>query len=160
MTTYSEIEIQTAENLLKMGFKWITRNKTGRVFAHSEKPCKALDIWWPAGVTCWVCEEFVPIFQSIRSDDKEPVSLESIVHPQILDDAERRYLKGVIRPFRDDVKYIIKIESIYRLPDDGAEYIKICMCSDEDINLPYFRYGTMYKGMEVGRKYTLEELGL
>lgn len=78
----------------------------------------------------------------------------------ILDDAEKKYLSAVIKPFRNDVKYIIKIESIYRLPDDGAEYIKICMCSDEEINLPYFRYGTMYKGMEPNRRYTLEELGL
>lgn len=78
----------------------------------------------------------------------------------ILDDAEKKYLSAVIKPFRDDVKDIIKIESIYRLPDDGAEYIKICMCSDEEINLPYFRYGTMYKGMEPNKKYTLKELGL
>lgn len=78
----------------------------------------------------------------------------------ILDEAEKKYLSAVIKPFRDDVKDIIKIESIYRLPDDGSEYIKICMCSDEEINLPYFRYGTMYKGMEVGRRYTLDELGL
>ncbi|MDD6369156.1 hypothetical protein [Galactobacillus timonensis] len=86
----------------------------------------------------------------LQSEHKEP----------ILDEAERNYLSAVIRPFRDDVRGIRKMQSIYRLPDDGKEYIKICMRSDEEINLPYFRKGTMYKGMELGRKYTLEELGL
>lgn len=30
----------------------------------------------------------------------------------------------------------------------------------ENLNLPYFEIGTMYKGMETVRSYTLEELGL
>lgn len=81
MTNYSDIEIQTAKYLLKKGYKWIARNHNGRVFAHSKKPCND-GIWWPTGSICYVCEEFVPIFQSVRSDDKEPVSLESIVHSQ------------------------------------------------------------------------------
>lgn len=79
---------------------------------------------------------------------------------QILDEVEKKYLSAVIKPFRDDVRDIRKMQSIYRLPDDGKEYIKIRMRSDEEINLPYFRKGTMYKGMELGRRYTLEELGL
>lgn len=78
----------------------------------------------------------------------------------ILDDAEKKYLSAVIKPFRDDVREIRKIQSIYRLPDDGKEYIKICMCSGEEINFPYFRKGSMYKEMETGKRYTLEELGL
>lgn len=78
----------------------------------------------------------------------------------ILDEAEKKYLSAVIKPFSDDVRDIRKMQSIYRLPDDGKEYIKIRMRSDEEINLPYFRKGTMYKRMELGRKYTLEELGL
>lgn len=111
--------------------------------------------------TVMLCDE--PIAE--LSDKKEPLDvfrrwLDSEHIEPILDEAEKKYLSGVIKPFRDDVKGIIKIESIYRLPDDGAEYIKICMRSDEEINLPYFRKGTMYKGMELGRKYTLEELGL
>lgn len=159
MNKYSDIEIQTAENLLKEGYKWIARDESGGLFAYTDKPIKLDTFWCSDGISNCVFY-YVPIFQNVRSEDKEPTSIESIVHPQILDDAEKRYLKGVIRPFRDDVRDIRKMQSIYRLPDDGAEYIKICMCSDEEINLPYFRKGSMYKGMELGRKYTLEELGL
>ena len=90
------------------------------------------------------------IFYWLDAEHKEP----------ILDEAEKQYLSAVIRPFMDDVRDMIKIESIYRLPDDGKEYIKIRMNSGEEINFPYFRKGTMYKGMEVGLRYTLEELGL
>ena len=90
------------------------------------------------------------VFFWLDQEHKEP----------ILDDVEKRYLSAVIRPFRDDVRVVRKIVSIYRLPDDGKEYITICMRSGEEINFPYFRKGSMYKGMEVGRMYTLEELGL
>lgn len=71
----------------------------------------------------------------------------------ILDDAERKYLSAVIRPFRDRVKYIEKIECACE------EYIHIQLNGDWTI-LPHFRTGTMYKGMKPDHKYTLEELGL
>ena len=156
MTKYSDIEIKTAENLLEKGYKWIVRNETGRLFAHFAKPfkCKVNNVWGSVGFSTSVCD-FVPIFQSIRSDDKEPVSLESIVHPQILDDAEREYLKGVIRPFKNKVKYITKRS----IMDGKKEYIYIHV-TDDCICLPCFRKGSMYKGMEIDRNYSFEELGL
>ena len=82
------------------------------------------------------------------------LSLEAIVHPQILDDAEKRYLSAVIRPFRDRVQYIKKI--------DGAceEYIIYIQLNKDWAFLPRFRTGTMYKGMKPDHAYTLEELGL
>ena len=148
MTDYSDIEIQTAENLLKRGFKWITRSIYGAIIAYKIKPDQEKYI---SGNV--ICSDLVPIFESIRCGD-EPVSLKSIVHPQILDDAEKRYLKGVIRPFR---KSVISIEksTIY------GEGEAICIDTEKsDIVLPPFEEGTMYEGMEVGREYTLEELGL
>ena len=157
MNKYNEIEIQTAKNLLKEGYKWIARNGSGKLFAYYKKPIKAYtgcySVWYPIENSGYVCKELVPIFQSIRFDDKEPTSLENIVHPQILDDAEKRYLSAVIRPFRDRVQYIKKI--------DGAceEYIHIQLSRDWTI-LPHFRTGAMYKGMKPDHAYTLEELGL
>ena len=153
MTNYSDIEIQTAKNLLKEGYKWIVRYEIGRLIALSKKPIKSTNNLWTTTGNSVCVGRFIPIFQGIRSDDKEPVSLESIVHPQILDDAERRYLSAVIRPFRDKVEYIEKV--------DGAreEYIYIQVNRDWTI-LPRFKEGTMYKGMEPGHKYTLKELGL
>lgn len=72
---------------------------------------------------------------------------------QILDDAEKRYLKGVIRPFKNEVLSIRKVSAV-------SEQIVIQMKSYIEIRLPCFEKGTMYQGMEEGNKYTVEELGL
>ena len=77
-----------------------------------------------------------------------------IVEKEILDDKEKEYLSNVIRPFRDKVEYIIKFDL---LPE---EYISICLPEHETTDLPCFKRGTMYKGMEIDKEYTLEELGL
>lgn len=72
---------------------------------------------------------------------------------EVLDETEKRYLTGVIRPFRDKTKCIKKCSY-------SNEFIKIYVKEDEPIILPYFEKGTMYKGMNANRKYTLKELGL
>lgn len=75
---------------------------------------------------------------------------------EILDEAEKRYLRGVIRPFREKVRdiEIIQDKSMSR------EFITIRFKDDGDLDFPYFQINTMYKGMEKDKKYTLEELGL
>lgn len=79
----------------------------------------------------------------------------------ILDDKEKEYLSAVIRPFKEKVSYIVKHAEI---SDYGGEEIYIyykCMSGEfNEIILPSFEAGTMYKGMELYKKYTLEELGL
>lgn len=70
----------------------------------------------------------------------------------ILDDIEKEYLKAVIKPFKDRVNYIEKKGNI-------NEYISIDLIT-ETISLPYFKEGTMYKEMELNKKYTLKELEL
>ena len=75
----------------------------------------------------------------------------------VLDDAEKRYLSQVIRPFKDQVISISKNRTIY------GEFIDIEIDEAEDhgdIYLPYFKPWSMYKGMALSRKYTLEQLGL
>ena len=78
----------------------------------------------------------------------------------ILNDAEKEYLGNIIKPFRNRIIWIGK--SVY-IP---GEYIEIYLrhyddgCSSYSIVLPYFKKGTMYKGMELDKEYTLEELGL
>lgn len=76
----------------------------------------------------------------------------------ILDETERKYLSAVIRPFRNKVKYISKAPSRY-FGCDCYIYIEFNDVS-YDMNFPIFREDTMYKGMRVGKKYTLEDLGL
>lgn len=150
MTKYSDIEIRTAENLLKRGFKWIARGIYGAIIAYKIKTDQEKYRYGKV-----ICSDLVPIFESIRCGD-EPVSLEAIVHPQILDDAERRYLKGVIRPFRDRVTSICKGKDT----TSKRECLTIFVSKYDRCNLPWFEAGTMYKGMEMYKEYTLEELGL
>lgn len=78
--------------------------------------------------------------------------------PEILDEAEKRYLKGVIRPFRDKAEYKVKYMVLKSLCSDEA-YISIKLENDI-INLPVFEINTMYKNMKKDKEYTLEELGL
>ena len=74
-----------------------------------------------------------------------------------LDNTERKYLKAIIKPFRDKVKYITKATNTLL----EENYIVIaCNHNYDYITLPNFKKDTMYKGMEEDRKYTLDELGL
>lgn len=75
---------------------------------------------------------------------------------EVLDEVEKRYLKGVIRPFRDSVSVIRRLYS----PTKDKDYIQIQYKDDRATNLPYFKKDTMYREMEINRIYTLEELGL
>ena len=75
---------------------------------------------------------------------------------EILDEVEKRYLRGVIRPFRDKVLQIAKKYD----PFTELEFIKITIKDDASLEFPSFSKNTMYKNMEENKKYTLEELGL
>lgn len=85
--------------------------------------------------------------------------LEWMVQPYrelILDDAERKYLADVIRPFRNKIDTISKFQTW----DGSSQYIHISMKDNHMGTLPVFPKGTMYKGMEDGKHYSLKELGL
>lgn len=80
----------------------------------------------------------------------------------ILTKEEKEYLSNVIKPFKNKVCYIIKYTNLCALKE---EYIQICVKSydnklDEDINLPIFVEGSMYKNMKKVHRYSLKELGL
>lgn len=81
--------------------------------------------------------------------------------PKILDDIEKKYLRGIINPFKDEVTDITKYW------DSRGDRYFICIHIRnretnlvETICLPSFRVDTMYKGMLTNRAYRLEELGL
>ena len=83
--------------------------------------------------------------------------LEEEYEPTILTEKEKAYLSAVIKPFRKDIEYIVK----FKRYSDKKEYIYMTMKKDDDYcTLPIFKKGTMYKGMETNKRYTLEELGL
>ena len=73
----------------------------------------------------------------------------------ILDNIEKNYLSNIIKPFRDRIDYIAKVNLSNR-----REYILFKMKNYEMISLPFFTASTMYKGMENDKDYTLKELSL
>ncbi len=81
----------------------------------------------------------------------EPVI--EIIEDEVLDKVEKSWLGVVVNPFRDRIECIIKYE--YK----ETECISIELI-DSFILLPDFKKGTMYKGMEIGKEYSLEELKL
>ena len=83
--------------------------------------------------------------------------LEAEYKPPILDDVEKAYLSAVIKPFRKRIEYIEKTDNYYV---DGKQFLSIGLVTDDHCYLPFFKKGTMYKGMEANECYTLEELGL
>lgn len=90
---------------------------------------------------------------------RRPKNFNIIYGKEILDDVEKEYLRNIIKPFKKRTKNIEKI------PDGLGEFIRITVENiidgdDDLIDLPYFKENEMYKGMEVYREYTLEELGL
>ena len=81
----------------------------------------------------------------------------------ILDEEEKKYLSAVIKPFRKKVKYIKKVDTCWGY-NKNYEYISGELGNKDDVvdtfALPYFPKGNMYKGMETGKEYTLDEVGL
>lgn len=76
------------------------------------------------------------------------------IEQPILDDIEKRYLEGVLRPFKDRVRFIVKEKD-----NNNFEYIIISV-GLETIAFPVFEKGMMYKGMKTGKRYSVKELGL
>lgn len=88
---------------------------------------------------------------------ERPVKYETMFEreKEILDEAEKKYLADVIRPFRKHIMFISKIGF------DGEEFLKIDFKRPvNSFSLPFFEKNSMYKGMKVDQKYTLEELGI
>lgn len=74
----------------------------------------------------------------------------------ILTEEEREYLSMVIKPFRDEIRFIHK--SAYS--NNTKEYLFGSAKDYSHLEFPSFERGTMYRGMELWKEYTLEELGL
>lgn len=91
---------------------------------------------------------------------ERPVKYETMFErkEEILDETEKRYLANVIRPWRDIVDYIVKLRSVEQ--NEIKEYIVIFTVENDKIVFPEFKADTMYKEMEVNKKYSLKELGL
>lgn len=138
-----------AEWCIKQGYKFndinVLYTKDNGVYAISIKKNGAYTCLGTIKKTCAI----YAFMEWLDMEHKEP----------ILDEAEKRYLSAVIEPFRERVNYICKIESRIR---KETQFIKISTGDNyyDSIIFPLFSSGTMYRGMEANRDYTLEELGL
>ena len=88
-------------------------------------------------------------------DERNGGNISVLVDPE----EEKEYLGNVIKPFRDRVNYIFKTENSL------GEYIainsRVYTGWRLDVTLlPEFEKGSMYKGMEINKRYNLEELEL
>lgn len=88
---------------------------------------------------------------------EHPIQYETVFErkEEILNEAEKRYLSGVIKPFRDEIDFIRKEKW-----SDSEQYIVLVNKSSirKTGTLPVFAKNTMYRNMEVDKDYTLEEL--
>ena len=74
----------------------------------------------------------------------------------ILNEIENKYLSAVIKPFRNRIKYICKNNN----EDGDTEFLDVQLDDNDFMAFPNFKKGTMYKGMEFEKKYTLEHLNI
>ena len=100
-------------------------------------------------------KKFGEVFEEDRFVKIErPIKYETIYEApkQILDKEEKEYLEAVIRPFRDEILHIVK--------EKWGNRECIFIYAYDVSKLPAFKIGTIYKGMELDKEYTLKELGL
>ena len=141
--------MKNAEWIIKTGHNF----KQLRLIQHNELANRSY--------TVMLCDE--PIEE--LNDKKEPLDvfrkwLDMEHKEPILDDAERAYLSAVIKPFRDRVKHICKVNFL-GVSSSEYQYIFITLSDGSyNIDLPIFKGDTMYKGMKPAKDYTPQELGL
>ena len=155
MSKFTNDEMLVAKNISKE-YKWIARDKSGLLCASALKPHKdfLLGIWDSASRMCDM-DAFGWMFKSIIWEDKEPTLIKDIYSPSILDDVEKRYLTAVLKP-------LSKVKNIYKAKDPAVikEFLVVIFYDGETMKFTYFKPGTMYKGMEIAKMYTPEELEL
>ena len=116
--------------------------------------------WTNGGLMSWsdTIQEWVYSleFNNILAGNLEIVKLSK----PILTEKEKEYLSSVIKPFRDRILHIFKFDLMgYEGIGIDLKFPKVENHEDA-MTLPSFEKGTMYKGMEANKDYTLEDLGL
>ena len=158
MKTFSDDEKLIARNI-DTEYKWMARDNDGNLYVYEGKPKKEESSWYSDG--CSLFFQFSHLFSAIKWEDEEPTLISDIYNPQVLDDAEREYLKTVLKPFRGAVKYVEKVPAIVFDDDNrGKEYVFVAFYGRGSFAFPNFDAGSMYAGMELNKEYKLDELGI
>ena len=132
-------------------YKWIARDRNGTLFVYGEKPKKTEGYYNEVDddMCYFRLEPFEDIFKKITWKGG-PVQFRK----DVLDETERKYLKAVLRPFRNMDVRVIKARR------GSLDYLIIGFCNGDNVAFPDFPRETMYNGMELYHEYTLEELGI
>lgn len=163
-------------SFFKKSYKYIARDRDGRLFLFNNEPSKNEGSGeWIYFTSCGYygdlnkCIDPNNVFPHISWKDKKATLIEDILNDKqssILNEAEIRYLKGVIRPFGEKVVGVKKTRIDSRYGD--SYYTIIIFYKDEYVNnwitsivLPSFSVGSsMYKGMEENKFYSTKELNI
>ena len=165
MKDFTDFDKEYAKNINKT-YLWMVRDRDGDLFVCGGKPHKTATKWLiPAQPSALVWEDEIYInqpFEAVQWEDDEPTLISDIYSPKILSDKEKEYLTAALKPFHEKVKYVEKIvESVSS--DKGwrdKEHLYVAFYGRAMISMPDFDVGEMYSGMELGREYTLDELGI
>ena len=150
MNTFTEDEQVILKNV-SIRYKWIARDKSGALFVYASMPKKA-GVFYSDDDMCYLrLEPFEEIFKGITWKGG-PVRFRK----DVLDETERKYLKAVLRPFRNRVVRVIKS----KFPACSDYYVRADLENGDRLSFPSFPAGTMYNGMKLYHVYTLEELGI
>lgn len=101
----------------------------------------------------------VPLGLTTYSFEEVDFSVKKTNNEFLLDCIDRKYFNNFLRPFRDKIQYIRKMQSL----DSDYEYIKINYFEDTHVSylyLPDFKTGTMFKKLELNKQYDLNDLNL
>ena len=158
MEIFTNVEKQIIEETDK-SYKWIARDKNGCLYIYNENPHRD-----EGGGVFYTEFNNGHLFDRCFSDvlfknvtwENSPIQYRN---NELLTPKEREYLKSVFRPFASHIAYVQKLSS------DNSEFIKVYIWGEWGENaipmlFPYFKKGTVYKGMKPEVKYTLKELGI
>lgn len=144
---FTELEKKILDSM-DLRYKWIARDKDGTIAVFFSKPGRFGNMFLGNDKNCLPC--LSNLFQQVTWEDV-PIRFRE----PILDDKEREYLTAVLKPL-PHVNYVRVSKSLMA----GREFLEIVFDNDEKLKFPSFISGTMYKKMYVGKRYTLEELGI
>ncbi len=158
MKTFTEDEKIIARNIDKE-YQWMARDSDRGLCVYKRKPKKEKSYWHAAGYD--YLSPFSHLFSAVKWEDEEPTLISDIYNPPILNDAEREYIKMILKPFHGAVKYAEKVtECVFDEDNCSKEYLFIAFYGRGSFSFPDFDSGKMYAGMELNRKYKLDELGI
>lgn len=150
----------TYENLKKAPIGTKVTFENGAVLVKDEKNCfENVSSCRNIADLCNLKDNYSDLGKIIKIEEPEYTTVYEY-KPEILDKVEKRYLKEVIRPYKD----VISIRKCSFVNCSLAKIVISVPYTEGhnlwSIELPPFKKNTMYKNMELNKKYTLTELGL